>query len=201
MKRAVILSAVLCVALAGSLQAAVVVNFESDPVGAVPNGWMSADSALVAFSDSSGANLQVGNWGAQSNNTKGLGVWADDPSYLIMDFSTLVDSLQLDFGNDDPLYSVAGDQAVLTVFLGASQVGQTAVVMNRDDIMNQTIAISGLVFDRATFFYNATLMGGLIEIVDNIQFTPFSAVPAPGAMLLGGIGTGLVGWLRRRRSL
>ena len=200
MKRAVILSAIVCVALAGSLQAAVVIDFESDPSGAVPNGWMSADSALVAFSDSSGANLQVGNWGAQTNNTKGLGVWADDPSYLIMDFSTLVDSLQLDFGNDDPGFSIAGDQAVLTVFLGASQVGQTAVVMNRDDIMNQTIAISGPVFDRATFFYNVST-NGLIEIVDNIQFTPFSAVPAPGAILLGGIGTGLVGWLRRRRSL
>lgn len=200
MKRALTLSAILCVALAGSLQAAVVIDFESDPSGAVPNGWMSADSALVAFSDSSGADLNVGNWGAQSNNTKALGVWGDDPSYLIMDFSTLVDSLQLDFGNDDPGFSAAGDQALLTVFLGASQVGQTAVAMNRDDIMNQTIAVSGLVFDRATFFYNVST-NGLIEIVDNIQFTPFSAVPAPGAMLLGGIGTGLVGWLRRRRSL
>lgn len=199
MKRALTLSAILCVALAGSLQAAVVINFESDSTGAVPNGWMSADSALVAFSDSSGANLQVGNW-PEGNNTNALGVFPDDPSYLIMDFSTLVDSVQLDFGNDDPLFSNPGDQAVLTVFLGGSQVGQTAVAMNRDDLMNQTIAVSGVVFDRATFFYNVTT-AGLIEVVDNIQFTPFNAVPAPGAMLLGSIGAGLVGWLRRRRSL
>jgi hypothetical protein len=73
--------------------------------------------------------------------------------------------------------------------------------MNRDDIMNQSISISGLMFDRATFFYDVTGVAGLIEIVDNIQFTPGGVIPAPGALVLGSLGAGLVGWLRRRRTL
>ncbi len=198
MKR-MLLCGLVCLSLAGAAQAAVLIDFEDDAIGDKPNDWSSVDSSLVSFSDSQGANMQVYDAEQQSHGNA-LGVFSDDASYLIMDFATTVNSLSLEFGNDDSGWTNAGDQAILTAYLSDVQVGQTLVTMNRDDIMNQSIAISGVNFDRATFFFDATVYAGLIEIVDNVQFNP-ATIPAPAGILLGSIGAGLVGWLRRRRAM
>lgn len=112
----------------------------------------------------------------------------------------------MDFGNDDPNFTNPGDLALLQVYNGATLVGFSTVVLNRDDLMNQSISFNGdSSFDSAIFsyidsFFNPFTGGGaasigLIEIVDNISLVP---EPETYAMLLAGLG--LIGFMALRRK-
>lgn len=185
---------VSCVAFTVSSHAAItVIDFESDAPGPVPNGFQSVQSPLVTFTDSDGSDLSIGNFGIASIG-QGLAVGRDDNSLLVMDFSTLIDSLSLDFGNDDPALSEPGDEVILTAYLDGRLVDSTFVEMNRNTAMDQTITFSGAVFNSATIEYYVSSTG-LTKVVDNIVF---NTVPGPGTGILGALAiVGLVG--RRRR--
>jgi hypothetical protein len=186
--------------------AALLIDFGSDGTGAVPNGFSSVSAAGVYFTDTLGEDLYLDDFGGQSDGV-GLAVNSDDPSTLQIDFDWPQNSISLDFGNDDPVYTAEGDLAHLSLWMGAAFVDEVTVVMNRDDLMNQTIQYSGSEFDRAVFAYTNPALTpiDLIEIVDNIaiasegvtpDLSPVPTMSSWGIALLIAL-FGLVG-LRRR---
>ena len=111
-----------------------------------------------------------------------------------MDFSVPVNSLSLWFGNDHPLQIEEGDTAILRVFMDGVFVGETTLLLNRDNLINQQIVFSGAVFNSASFHFSTDRT---VETVDNIEFTP---VPEPASLALLGIGiAGTIARIRRRR--
>jgi len=156
----------------------VTVSFTSDTAGAKPNGYASPDSPAMLFFDTSGADLRVADFGAQSHG-QAIGAFPDDPSALEIRFTNPTTALSLAFGNDDPGVANATDQAQLTLFRGAAQVGQVEVNLNANDTMDQTIAFrAGPLFNRAVFQYvnAAGTPLNLIEIVDDIAVNPLCTV-------------------------
>jgi hypothetical protein len=146
-----------------------VIAFESDPIGEQPDGFTSVDSAVAHFYDSRLANLDLNAYGVQGDGIS-LAVNYDDQSFLQIQFDVEVCSISLEFGNDDPCCSNPGDRAHLRVREGATKVGWASVRMNRNDLMDQSISVSEVQFNRAEFWYAVTTPG-LIEIVDNITYT------------------------------
>lgn len=206
-------AAAVTLAMAGQAAAAtfVTVDFEEDAAGVKADGFSSADYAGLDFFTDLGAGLEVGNYGVQSdgqgmlarNDTNGnfiVGVFNDGPHSF----------LSMDFGNDDPSFTIPGQRAVLTVYLGAALVGQTFVVMNRNDVMDQTIGFNFGPFDNFTFAFtdaagNPFTGGpgtnvGLIEVIDNITFDVADApIPEPATWAMMILGFGGVGAILRRR--
>ncbi len=97
------------------------------------------------------------------------------------------------FTGDDDLFVFINDQQVIN--LGGVHTAQAAAV-NLDTL--GLTAGENYAFD--LFFAERHTTESTFMMQTSILFDQ-PTIPAPGAILLGTLGTGLVGWLRRRRSL
>lgn len=178
---------------AASAANAVMIDFESEASGYKVNGHTIGD---VSFSDTSGSNLQVGDWSHQSDG-QALGVFDDDSSRLQMDFASDIDYLAFDLGNDDPGWESKGDGNLYAeIWNNGSLLTTLSFAPNWNDDMDQRFEVTGYLFDMVQIYHSA----GLVEIVDNIEYN-VSAVPLPAAAWLFGSGLiGLAGMSRRKKS-
>jgi hypothetical protein len=192
--------------VAAPVQAATTIDF-SGHSGTYASGGLTIGG--LTFSNANGTDMEVADFGAQSDG-EGLAIFSDaDGNFLIADLASIATSISLDFGNDDPFFTNPGDLAVLQLFLGGVLVDTVQVVLNPDDIMNQTISYAGGAFDRFTFAFTnaagAPFTGGgqknvgLIEIVDNIRLN-VGAVPEPSTWAMMLLGFGAVGFSVRRNK-
>lgn len=194
----------LAAALALNTAHATVVTFEGDASGARANGFVSGG---VKFSDTLDSDLSIyrglpAECGTAANAC--LAVFGDDTSGLRMDFDADYTSLALDFGNDNPGFIGADGLALLRVYMNDVLVGESALTVNLDDIMNQTVSYSGAAFNSATFFYTDVNKNpvNLIEVVDNINYgAAASDVPEPSSIALLGLALGGIALARRNRKI
>jgi Ca2+-binding RTX toxin-like protein len=162
-----VLSAVPAAALPAG-QKAPTIDFERDTNGAKPDGFASLDLSIAHFSNSVSL-LQS----SPEFDGRGVAGFSAGPEPLVIRFDVPVRQVTLPFGNDDPSFTQDGDRARLNAFRGQTLVDSNSVVMNRDDVLNQVVAVSGSRFNRVEFLFvrAGAAVPGLAEALDNIQIT------------------------------
>jgi RTX calcium-binding nonapeptide repeat (4 copies) len=149
----------------------VLIDFDSDGTVVELGTFTSDDSPFVHFSstlagDPAGFVIADGYLIAIDSYHGGLQILLDRPTNRIT----------MQFGNDDlQAPFLPHSQALLQVFRGATKVGETRVLPNFNDLIDQSIGFqNGPLFDRVVFVYED--VRGLGEQVDDIVIGPLCTI-------------------------
>lgn len=152
------------------------VTFTGETSGSKPNGYATAAAPGVHFYDTIAAQVRVGDGGVATHG-QGIASAAANASGLEIRLTGPSTGLSMAFGFDSGMD--ATDQAQLTVFRGATQVGQVEVNVNANTIMDQRINYGGgRLFNRAVFRYvdAAGVPKNAYEVLDDIDVNPICTV-------------------------
>ncbi len=183
-------------------------NFDTHPTGSLQSGFYSG----VTINYANIGSVEFGTGPAQANHDYSQsGEGTHTPSYFIRAYANSI--LTLTFDNAvmgaglftiDKWYGIDyGSEVIMTAYDSYDNVLGTFDSINLNFQPNN-LYFMGLMSDaqnitKLTIQFDG--VGSDIIGYDNVVYASAgctSAVPAPGALLLSGLGTGVIGWFRKR---
>jgi len=183
----------------------------------VPSG--ASVSAVTSHDDPSGPGgvppvvLGVTSWGPTDGSMFAV-VKTDGPGSMTQlyqsFYATAGANISLDYFWDSQDYVPYNDSASGTVLAGMGTGGPVVATLFSESIATDPGNYYGTPWTTVSYTFASsgvytlliTNMNGLDSALDSIVgIDNVNVIPAPGAILLGSIGLGLVNWLRRRRTL